>query len=378
VLPGLVGLVSVRWLGSARVDWPQALRHAALTGLVALIVAVPWYAAMTIRHGRPFLDEALWQHNVSRYTGGAFHHPGGLFYFVLPTLLLLFPWTAFLPGAVRRVGRHDGSRRDVLRLVMAASALTAFGFYSLSASKLPHYALAVIPPLAILIGLSLDDAIKEGREARGAEYATALRCLGIGVALAATPWLVSRVVTAHELFGGAHPRGIDLVALVRVAVWPAAALLLVCAVGIASRRAPVSIWLIAAGGALSPGLLIVCASPLLRYAYPWQQLGNDLRATQGPAWMVGPRAPSLTFFAGRPVIRYTSDQFEEVMSHERAGWLVADTRWLTTLSPRQLNGHSLETVSQHGTMSLVRVLDRTHTAHSDHADAVKPGPPRSP
>jgi 4-amino-4-deoxy-L-arabinose transferase-like glycosyltransferase len=357
VLPALVGLVSVLRLGNARAIWPQALRHAALACLVALIIAVPWYAAMTMRHGRAFLEEALWQHNVRRYAGGAFRHPGGLFYFVLPTLLMLFPWTAFLPGALRRAGRHVGGPRDVLRLVMAASALTAFVFYSLSASKLPHYALAVIPPLAILIALSLDDAIQEGRASRGAAYATALLFMGIGVALLATPWLVNRVVTAHQLFGGALPREIDLVALVRMAAWPAAALLLFCAVGIASIRAPVCIWLIAAGGALAPGLLIASASPLLRYAYPWQQLGNELRSTEGPVWMVGPRAPSLTFFAGRPVIRFTSDQIEELMSRAHAGWLVADTRWLTTLSPHQLNGHTLKPVSQHGTMSLMRVLD---------------------
>jgi hypothetical protein len=156
------------------------------------------------------------------------------------------------------------------------------------------------------------------------------------------------------------PPGVDLAVLVRLASWPAAALLLGCALGVALTRAGASIWLVAVAGAIWPGLLIAGASPLLHYAYPWQQLGNDLRPTQGPVWMVGPRTPSLTFFAGRPVIRLGSDEIAQLMSQDRAGWLVADTRWLTALTPQDLNGRRLEPVSQHGTMTLVRVHPRTH------------------
>ena len=371
VLPVLAAVSSMAVLRSKRTTWTQALRHGALACMVALIVAVPWYALMTSRHGRIFLAQSLWQHNVGRYTGGAFPHPGSIFYFVLPTLLLLFPWTGFLPGALRRTRGHHRTPRDILRVVMTASAVTTFVFYSLSASKLPHYAFAVIPPLAILIGLSLDEVLTEQRQPRAAVWFTGVLFLTLGLALTSAPWLVNRLFSARELFGGALPPALDLVEMVREALWPAAIVLIGCAIAALLMAARNAIWLVATVGGIVPGLMIATAAPLLWYAYPWQKLGNDLRQAQGPVWMVGPRAPSLTFFGRHPVTRLDKSEIEQLMSQDVDGWLVADTRWVSELSTQRLNGHTLVPVSSYGSMTLVRI----HRAVGSHA-ARDPARPR--
>jgi 4-amino-4-deoxy-L-arabinose transferase-like glycosyltransferase len=365
-LPALAAICSLAWLRSSRDTWRQAVRDGALAAVVALIVAVPWYAAMTARHGWMFLEQSVWQHNVSRYTGGAFRHPWSLLYFVLPTLLLMFPWSGFLLSVLRRRPVSHGSTRDILRVVMTMSAATTFAFYSLSASKLPHYALAVVPPLATLIGLSMDEMLNEERQRAGAVQVTAVTCFTLGVLFVAAPWAIHHWFTGHELFGGALPRDVDIAGMVDVAMWPVAVLLICAGIALltAARRA---FWLMAATGALLPVVVIVGARPLLWYAYPWQQLGREVRQMEGPVWMVGPRAPSLTFFAGRPITRVDKADIEQLMSQDVDGWLVGDTHWLSELSSGQMDGHTLTPIGSYGSMTLSRLhpAPRNHAAHDD-------------
>ena len=60
----------------------------------------------------------------------------------------------------RRLANRRGDNRRLLGICMAASAASAFVFYSLSVSKLANYTLAFLPPLAILIGLHLDEELE--------------------------------------------------------------------------------------------------------------------------------------------------------------------------------------------------------------------------
>ena len=140
-----------------RIPSRAAMRHVALAGITSLAVALPWYSAMMYRHGVAFLEEAVWRHNVSRFAGTAFVHESAPWFFIGPTLGAMFPWCAFVPVALWEARRRTQTPRDVLGLYMAAAAVTAFAFYSASASRLPHYALAVVPSLAILIALVVAD-----------------------------------------------------------------------------------------------------------------------------------------------------------------------------------------------------------------------------
>jgi 4-amino-4-deoxy-L-arabinose transferase-like glycosyltransferase len=139
--------------------WPtaQTARHMVLCGAVAGAIALPWYTAMTWRHGLSFLEEAVWRHNVGRFTGEAFVHHSQLWFFVVPTLVAMFPWSGLIPAALRRLARPSREPIDVLRFFMAIAFATSFVFYSASGSKLPHYALVFVPPLSILIALCLAD-----------------------------------------------------------------------------------------------------------------------------------------------------------------------------------------------------------------------------
>ena len=120
--------------------------------IILVIVAAPWYAAALAIHGRDFIDGFLLRHNVERFTGTLQGHSGSAFYYVLMVPLLLLPWLAWLVAAIG-VGWHDVRARSMVPLhrFLWIWCLFVIVFFSLSGTKLPHYALYGCTPLFVLM-----------------------------------------------------------------------------------------------------------------------------------------------------------------------------------------------------------------------------------
>jgi len=328
-LPSLAAAAALPFVRPLIRSWRSAAIDAAAALAVAGLIAAPWYLAMTIRHGAAFVDEALWRHNVGRYAGSNLGHHAGLLFFVVPTLVALLPWSMFLAGAVRAIDRADRSPVGILRIVAACSAATGFIFYSLSASKLPHYSLAFVPPLAILIGLYVSQQLGESMPRRRLVVMTAAVLGILGIALLVLPWTVGHVLKARELLGGAPLRGGAIQTQLAQAVVPAALALFVFAALLVRSNFRRAVALTIGAGAALPVVLLLSAAPMLRAAYPWDQFGRQISGTVLPIWLIGPRAPSLTFFAAHPVTMVSEDDLSRMFrSGGVNGWVIADATWL--------------------------------------------------
>jgi 4-amino-4-deoxy-L-arabinose transferase-like glycosyltransferase len=138
-----------------------------LPGLAVLfLVAAPWHHGMWIRHGQAFWGEYFVHHHFKRAQLGVHGERGSFDYFVHQLGIGMFPWTGLVPVAVLRWLGLQGepeSRRDRLVLFALVWAAVAFGLFALMETKFHHYALPAIPPLAILLGLFLDDVIEDRR-----------------------------------------------------------------------------------------------------------------------------------------------------------------------------------------------------------------------
>jgi 4-amino-4-deoxy-L-arabinose transferase-like glycosyltransferase len=335
------------------VAWPsaQAVGHLACCGLAAVSVALPWYAAMVSRYGVWFLHEAVWRQNVSRYEGEAFGHHSRPWFFVAPTLVALFPWSGFLPTAFVGLSRNVREPKDVLRIVMACAAVTAFVFYSVSGSKLPHYALAFLPPLAILIALRLTET-RSAREMSLTVWLTATILVLAGALCLAFPFLVNRVVTARDILGTFPSASTDVTWTFEKTFWPSALLLLVMAALFLREQVP---WrTVAITGAILPTILILSARPLLAQAYPWARFGAEIRDSKLPVWLVGPRAPSLSFYSGHRIRRFSSATAAEQPLPTTEMWIVAETDWLKRVTPSLGGGPRLELIDTVGGMALAK------------------------
>ena len=131
----------------------QLLADVGLLTLVFLLLAAPWFAAMTATHGLAYLDRFFIGENLQRFATDRYNAPRSFWYY-LPILVGgLLPWSPLMlvwTGPLLRVVR--GVRRiQPVELWLAVWAVTPLLFYSVSVGKQPRYILPMLPPLAVLL-----------------------------------------------------------------------------------------------------------------------------------------------------------------------------------------------------------------------------------
>jgi 4-amino-4-deoxy-L-arabinose transferase-like glycosyltransferase len=121
-------------------------------------VAAPWYIYMSFAHGWPFWNEFIYYHHLGR-AAGTIDKPGGTFdYFVRQLAYGLFPWSAFVAGAVYAfLGRSSAFRSIANRrnLYVLLAAALPYLFFTLSGTKFAHYILPVVPMLGVMLAAFL-------------------------------------------------------------------------------------------------------------------------------------------------------------------------------------------------------------------------------
>ena len=180
VLP--VGIIAVFLLWQRRL-WLLFDRRNLVGGLAFFLVAAPWYVRVTVETKGAFARDFFLTHHVDRFTSRMENHGGGLWYYPLVIILGTVPWAIFLgpacwyafwsalrePGArwrqwwssaADRTAAPAGPIADDRRIAayrLLASWIGLFLiFFSISATKLPNYALPALVPTAIVIARFLD------------------------------------------------------------------------------------------------------------------------------------------------------------------------------------------------------------------------------
>jgi 4-amino-4-deoxy-L-arabinose transferase-like glycosyltransferase len=356
-LPALMIGCALPWIRRALPPRRAIIVAIGVSGIVAAAVVLPWYAAMTWRHGLPFLEASIWRQNVMRYTTTTFGHHGSIGFFILPTLVGLLPWPGVLPGALGALRTRLWDSRQLLAVCMASSAVSAFVFYSLSVSKLANYTLAILPPLAILIGRHLDEA-SDRPTSRLTRALPAGALARAALMFSATPLIVDRLGGARVLIGGVPGRDEHgIVSMLWPAVIPAALVVGIAAVVVAVAGARGQIMALVTVGLLAPLSLIYGLAPLLERVYPWHAFGDTIRAQAGPVWMLDYRAPSLTFYAGRPVESLEDlEGLRRTLATARAGWLVLEKKTYDDACEEGVFGErEVRLTAVGGRMALVRL-----------------------
>jgi len=116
--------------------------------LVVLLIAAPWFMAISFRHPGYF-DYFFIKEHFSRFLTNVYDRDRPWWFFIPVVLFGLFPWVVFLP--LSRSGWRDvhaGKRSERFLLCWIA---VVFAFFSVSHSKLPLYILPIFPALAMLI-----------------------------------------------------------------------------------------------------------------------------------------------------------------------------------------------------------------------------------
>ena len=316
LLPGLVMLSFWTLKGTLF----QELRRTPWLPLVLLFlgVAAPWYGMATAANGTEFLGRFLGFSNLERFTSVIYDHPGPPWFYLPWVLLLLLPWSLYLPVAAVRlrfwrlsVWRETPPGADLPLLGLLWLVLMV-AFFSAAATKLPGYILPALPGgslLVTLLFLPLQPAaphLAAGMRISGWCNAGLLALMGLAAALAPR-WLETD--PSYPTFADAlRASGLP---------WLLALPLLLAAIAVVvllwrSRTGLGWLWVPnAAGMAAALALVLPVLVPLVdrERQLPIRALAR-LAAEQAlpdePLLVVGYKRYSVVFYSGRPVLFVSS------------------------------------------------------------------------
>ena len=157
-LPALVVGPLLLWNGWVRRAPLQVrLPDLALGAGVFVVIAAPWYLAMTFEHGLAYLDRFFIAENLDRFATTRYNAPRPVWFYLPIILGGLLPWSPFvlLWGPMIRRGFSDGIARATTGLQLGWWAVAPLAFYTVSYGKQPRYVLPILPPLAILLARAI-------------------------------------------------------------------------------------------------------------------------------------------------------------------------------------------------------------------------------
>ncbi|MFO0775501.1 MAG: glycosyltransferase family 39 protein [Nitrospiraceae bacterium] len=322
LLVPLLAAAAFFWMTGSWRDYLQRGRPLA-GALLTVAIALPWYAGMWLIHGERYSTSAQ-ADTVGRFFSMIGGHGGTVLFYVPIMLFGFFPWSGFALVELWQRTREWWRNRHAVRLTQSnqsplaaahppidrldlfavAWVLALFVFFSVSATRLPHYIGPMFPALAILATGFWQRATSE-RETPGLGTAFTLFAVigyALGMALLSTPYLYETFITAVEkefpLARQASPGIGPVVAGGLIVAGTALGHLF----GRSEDRRPGAFWIAAASFPLALLMLIHIFLPEFHehFVSPPQTLATIAGYNLGPNdrfITYGPHKPSWTFYA---------------------------------------------------------------------------------
>ncbi len=181
-------------------DWRLLRRLELLRGsAVFLAITAPWHILVGLKNPGFFWFYFVNEH-LLRFLGRRHlldYAPMPLYAFLAMVVVWTFPWSAFLPVALRRYWPRPGEagREERGFLFILCWAVSVIGFFSLTPSRLEYYSLPAFPAVALLVG-RLWGAEMAPRPSRSTARGLSYSCFGlltIAVGLLPASWLFPRL-----------------------------------------------------------------------------------------------------------------------------------------------------------------------------------------
>ena len=194
---------------------PKAL----LAGLVlAPLIGLSWFVAVYLRLGSGPLEYFFLRENLARFAGETYDSGRSPFFYVATYLAEGLPWSLFLPLAIRRWRRAEGTDRRAQGLLVLWVGLMLVPL-SVSRGKIDYYLLPLYPALSLLIGRFFAGGAFDRFERAWTRVALGL----LAVALGLLP-LARRAIAPEWLPGGAAVAFVGAIAVAGALAAVAAAL----------------------------------------------------------------------------------------------------------------------------------------------------------
>jgi len=142
-LPTLTMVVFLWWEGALR---GSLRRFRAIAGaLLVLAIVAPWFIAISIREPG-FVDFYFVGEHLRRIFDSSFSHGEPFYFYVVPVIAGLLPWSMLVPFLTwRRMAPNPARRYCVI------ASMVIIATFSASSGKLIPYIIPAFPPLAVLL-----------------------------------------------------------------------------------------------------------------------------------------------------------------------------------------------------------------------------------
>lgn len=113
-----------------------------------LLIVLPWYTLEYLSEGQKFIDGFFLKHNIERFSNPMESHSGAWFYYIFIAFIGMIPFSNLMFNAFEnfKTKLHEPLNRFLF--IWFAFVLI---FFSLSGTKLPHYAIYGYTPIIILM-----------------------------------------------------------------------------------------------------------------------------------------------------------------------------------------------------------------------------------
>jgi|GEM_PF-333505 len=162
LIPGAIILfyliITVQWRMLAKVELIRGIT-------VVMLVSLPWYVAMFVKHGNAFYQRFFVHDHFNRLGAGVHQIDSGNFeHFIKWLGIGMFPWAIFVPFALVwmfRLNTKDRRPSNQAAIFVAVWFALAFLLFTLSSTKFHHYIFPAMPALAMLTALFIDGLLED-------------------------------------------------------------------------------------------------------------------------------------------------------------------------------------------------------------------------
>ena len=137
----------------------ELLRYGPLAMVVAALVCLPWALAIHLQEA-DFWRFFFWNEHIRRFSADNAQHVRPWWFFLPIIAVSSLPWAGLLPSALHKTWQE---KRQPAITFLALWLLLPLGLFSLSKGKLPTYIMPCLLPLALLMGHTLIDLVKQGK-----------------------------------------------------------------------------------------------------------------------------------------------------------------------------------------------------------------------
>jgi 4-amino-4-deoxy-L-arabinose transferase-like glycosyltransferase len=302
-------------------QWKKLFNWVSVAGLIIfLAIVLPW--PLAIAHKLNW-DLALWKREfVDRFLGDYVPGHKPVYYYLLQMLIFILPWVAFLPMALAApFYRVWNKKRPVMQFLWLWFVVDLI-FLTINGGKRQHYILPLMPAVAMLIGILVEDMVFV-RKAYTQKYARDILRNHIVVVITAAIAGVVYVAKAHpQLLAGTIIIGIVTIVIT-----------VVSAVLFARGKPAFACWVTFAGVVVLVMIAYVVFVNPLNYNQPSRQF-TQIVVEKVPASekLIAYKSASTRFihYFGRQVPEIKTESEVDKLYNE-GWWVVAFGRYLDEL-----------------------------------------------